>query len=176
MLPTRPAAPADAKTRTEFRRVMHDTVDGPRPTDRRPARQETTRHRPANAPAFHTRVTEAADGTTATGDTRSRRPGTESPATAAGFVTAVSTPREYRGRGTGSTLVHPLTGRFPAPGCERVSLFAARQGTPLHHEPGDENLGEDAVAVNRYAGHPLPADRDSAAGTPSGHGTAPVPS
>ena len=35
---------------------------------------------------------------------------------------------------------------------------------------------EEIVAMNRYAGHPLPVNRYTAARTPSDHGEAPVPS
>ncbi|MGW5276743.1 GNAT family N-acetyltransferase [Streptomyces sp. NPDC004044] len=178
MLPIRPATPADAKVLTELRRVMHDTINGPHPTDWMPACEEMTRRRLENDRTFHAYIAEV-DGTAvaaATGETRSRFPSPESPATAAGFVIAVSTLPEYRGRGIGGTLVHHLTERFLASGCERVSLFASRQGASLYHELGYEDLSEQIVAMNRYAGHPLPVNRYTAAPTPSDHGEAPVSS
>lgn len=178
MFPIRPATPADAPVLTELRRVMHDTINGPHPTDWMPACEQMTRHRLTSDPSFHAYLTEI-DGTVvaaATGETRARFPSPESPATVAGFVIAVSTLPGYRGRGIGGTLVHHLTEQFLASGCERVSLFASRQGAPLYEELGYETLHERMVAMNRYAGHPLPANRYTTAGAPSGRAGTPVAS
>ena len=161
MLPIRAAGPADAKALTELRRVMHDTINGPHPTDWMPACEEMTRARLADDPSFHAYVAED-DGVVVaavTGEIRPRFPSPESPATAAGFIIAVSTLPEYRRRGIGGTLTHHMTERFIELGCERVSLFASRQGAPLYRELGYEDLSEDIVAMNRYAGHPLPVNR-----------------
>jgi hypothetical protein len=154
MLPIRPATAADAKVLTELRRVMHDTINGPHPRDWMPACEEMTRHRLENDPTFHARIAEV-DGAAvaaATGERSSRFPSPESPATAAGFVIAVSTL------------------------CKRVSPFASRRGAPLYHELGYEDLCEELVAMNRYAGHPLPVNRYTAPRTLSDHDEAPVPS
>ncbi|MGW2476187.1 GNAT family N-acetyltransferase [Streptomyces sp. NPDC001665] len=178
MLPIRQATPADAKALTELRRVMHDTINGPHPTDWMPSCEEMTRRRLESDPSFHAYLSEV-DGTAvaaATGETRLRFPSPDSPATAAGFVIAVSTLPEYRGRGIGGALVHHLTESFLASGCERVSLFSSRQGAPLYRELGYEDLSEKILAMNRFAGHPLPVNRYTEAQYPSARDEAPVPS
>lgn len=178
MYPIRPATPADAPALTELRRVMHDTINGPHPTDWMPACERMTRDRLAHDPAFHAYLTEIGGVVAAavTGETRPRFPSPESPATVAGFVIAVSTLPEYRGRGVGGALTHHLTERFLAAGCERVSLFASRQGAPLYTELGYEYLADHMVAMNRYAGHPLPVNRYTTARVPSDLEETPVPS
>lgn len=132
MLPIRPAAVADAKVLTELRRVMHDTVNGPHPRHWMPACEEMTRHRPQNGPALHARVAQADNTAAASGVRRSRLPGAESPATAAGFVIAL--------------------------------------------ELGYEDLSEESVAMNRYAGQSLPVGRYAAPRNLSDHDEAPVSS
>ncbi|MER6347553.1 GNAT family N-acetyltransferase [Streptomyces sp. NPDC001595] len=178
MLPIRPATVADAAVLTELRRVMHDTINGPHPTDWMKACEEHTAERLAHDPGFHAYV--ALDGDTvvgaATGEVRPRFPSPESPATVAGYVIAVSTLPEYRRRGIGGGLTHHMTERFLALGCDRVSLFASRQGAPLYRELGYEDLSESIVAMNRYAGHPLPGNRYTARPTPADHSEVRIPS
>ncbi|MBL7253424.1 GNAT family N-acetyltransferase [Paractinoplanes lichenicola] len=177
MFTIRAATPADATILTELRRVMHDTINGPHPTDWMPACEEMTRRRLSDDPTFHAYLAEV-DGVVAgaaTGELRSRFPTPDSPATVAGFLIALSTLPAYRGRGIGGTLTHHLTERFLAAGCERVGLFASRQGAPIYRELGFEDLSDSIVAMNRFAGRPVPVNRWTTP-TPSDHSEVPVPS
>jgi GNAT superfamily N-acetyltransferase len=164
MLPIRPATVADAPALTELRRIMHDAIDGPHPTGWMAACERVTADRLANDPNFHAYVAE--DGGTVaacvTGEVRPRFPSPHSEAAVFGFCIALCARPEYRRRGIGGTLLHHLTERFLALGCERVSLFASKQGAPLYRQVGYEDLSENALAMNRFAGRPLPVNRYTA--------------
>lgn len=164
MLPIRPATVADAHVLTELRRIMHDDINGPHPTHWMKECEEVTADRLANDPAFHAYVAE--DGGTVvgcvTGEIRPRFPNPESTARVFGFGIALCTLREYRGRGVGGSLLHHMAERFIELGCERVSIFASKQGAPLYRQIGYEDLSDVALAMNRFADHPLPVNRYTA--------------
>lgn len=169
MLPIRTATPADAKVLTELRRIMHDDIDGPHPTDWMQACEEMTRVRLAIDPTFHAYVAED-DGTVVagiTGEIRPRFPNPESPTTAAGYGIAMCILPEYRRRGIGGSLVHHMTERFMELGCGRMSVFVAPQAVGLYHELGFQDLPETIKPMNRYAGQPVPVNRYTAPGTSS---------
>jgi GNAT superfamily N-acetyltransferase len=158
MFPIRPATPADAKILTELRRVMHDNINGPHPTDWMAACEEMTRTRLSSDPSFYAYIMED-DGKVVggvTGEIRPRFPNPESPTTAAGYCIALCVLPEYRRHGIGGKLVHHLTQCFMELGCGRISVFASPQAVPLYFELGFEELSEKIKAMNWYADQPVP--------------------
>ncbi|MFD6906969.1 GNAT family N-acetyltransferase [Streptomyces sp. NPDC060077] len=169
MLPIRTATPADARALTELRRVMHDDIDGPHPTDWMQACEEMTRVRLSIDPSFHAYVVEDEGKVVAgiTGEIRPRFPTPGSPQTIAGYGIAMCILPEYRRRGIGGTLVHHMTERFMTLGCARMSVFVAPMAVGLYRELGFEELDDAIKPMNRFAGRPVPPNRYTAAATAS---------
>ncbi|WP_433888376.1 GNAT family N-acetyltransferase [Streptomyces sp. CA-111067] len=162
MLPIRRATVADAAALTELRAMMHDDINGPHPREWMKACEEVTADRLGNDPDFYAYVAEDGDnGVVAcvTGEIRPRFPNPESAARIFGFGIALCTRPEYRRQGLGGTLLHTLAERFIKEGCERVSIFASKQGAPLYRLIGYEDLSDVALAMNRFVDHPLPVNR-----------------
>jgi GNAT superfamily N-acetyltransferase len=161
MFPIRPATPEDAGALTELRRIMHDDIDGPHPTDWMQACEDMTRDRLADDPSFHAFIVEDDGKVIAgiTGEIRPRFPNPGDLSTASGYGIAMCILPEYRRRGIGGALVHHLTEYYMGLGCGRMSVFVAPQAVGLYHELGFQDLPESIKPMNRFAGQPVPVSR-----------------
>lgn len=128
---TRLATVADAPRLTELMVTMHDTISGPHPRGSwvRACRDETT-DRLANDPAFFCYVAEhPGAGVVAfvTAEVRRRFPGPTLPSARYGSALTGGTDAGYRGKGYFRSCFSATLEHLAELGCDRVSIFAARE-------------------------------------------------